>query len=114
MLLIPTVEAVADISSPDSLVSADAGRGKSRSSAARVTIRATRRWNGSSGASTCQKAGVATEKALGPVEPAFADIRCNKGQDRFTLHGRKKVDAQWKLLCLVHKIAKLARNGYGA
>jgi hypothetical protein len=31
--------------------------------------------------------------------------------DRFTLRGRSKVDAQWKLFCIVHNIGKLARYG---
>ena len=48
------------------------------------------------------------------VEPVFANLRYNKGLDRFTLRGRTKVDAQWKLFCLVHNIEKLARNGYAA
>jgi transposase len=48
------------------------------------------------------------------VEPVFANLRHNKGLDRFTLRGRTKVDAQWKLFCLVHNIEKLANNGYAA
>ncbi len=46
------------------------------------------------------------------VEPVFGNIRYNKGLDRFTLRGRTKVDAQWKLFCLVHNIEKLAHHGY--
>jgi transposase len=46
------------------------------------------------------------------VEPVFANLRHNKRLDRFTLRGRKKVDTQWKLYCLVHNIEKLARHGY--
>jgi transposase len=46
------------------------------------------------------------------VEPVFANIRHNKGLNRFTLRGRSKVDAQWKLFCLVHNIEKLAHNGF--
>ena len=42
----------------------------------------------------------------------FANIRHNKRLNRFTLRGRSKVDAQWKLFCLVHNIEKLANNGY--
>jgi transposase len=48
------------------------------------------------------------------VEPVFGNVRHNKGLDRFTLRGRIKVDAQWKLYCLVHNIEKLARAGYAA
>jgi len=46
------------------------------------------------------------------VEPVFGNVRYNKGLDRFTLRGRTKVDAQWKLFCLVHNIEKLAHHGY--
>lgn len=45
------------------------------------------------------------------VEPVFGNLRYNKGLSRFTLRGQKKVDAQWKLFCLVHNIEKLARYG---
>lgn len=47
------------------------------------------------------------------VEPVFANIRHNKGLNRFTLRGQRKVDAQWKLYCMVHNIEKLAHHGYG-
>jgi transposase len=47
------------------------------------------------------------------VEPVFGNIRHNKRLNRFTLRGQKKVDAQWKLYCLVHNIEKLAHHGYG-
>jgi len=46
------------------------------------------------------------------VEPVFGNLRHNKGLDRFTLRGQKKVDTQWKLYCLVHNIEKLAHHGY--
>ena len=48
------------------------------------------------------------------VEPVFANLRHNKGLDRFTLRGRVKVEAQWRLFCLVHNIEKLAHAGYAA
>lgn len=48
---------------------------------------------------------------MGTAEPVFADIRDVFGLDRFTLRGRRKVDAQWKLYCTVHNIGKLARYG---
>jgi len=48
------------------------------------------------------------------VEPVFGNLRYNKGLNRFTLRGRQKVDGQWKLMCLVHNIEKLAHNGYAA
>jgi len=46
------------------------------------------------------------------VEPVFGNLRNNKGLDRFTLRGRRKVDTQWKLYCMVHNIEKLAHHGY--
>ena len=46
------------------------------------------------------------------VEPVFGNLRYNKGLNRFTLRGKTKVDAQWKLFCLVHNIEKLAHHGY--
>jgi len=46
------------------------------------------------------------------VEPVFGNLRYNKRLDRFTLRGRTKVDAQWKLFCMVHNIEKLAHHGY--
>ena len=46
------------------------------------------------------------------VEPVFGNLRHNKGLDRFTLRGQKKVDGQWKLYCMVQNIEKLAHSGY--
>jgi transposase len=46
------------------------------------------------------------------VEPVFGNLRHNKKLNRLTLRGRTKVDGQWKLMCLVHNIEKLAHNGY--
>ncbi len=48
------------------------------------------------------------------VEPVFGTLCANKGLTRCTLRGRAKVDAPWKLFCLVHNIEKLARGGYAA
>jgi transposase len=45
------------------------------------------------------------------VEPVFANVRHNKRLNRFTLRGRRKVDTQWKLYCLVHNIEKLKQFG---
>lgn len=50
-------------------------------------------------------------RGLGIVEPVFANIRHNKRLNRFALRGRRKVDTQWKLYCLVHNIEKLMRYG---
>ena len=46
------------------------------------------------------------------AEPVFGNLRGNKNLTCFTLRGRCKVDAQWKLYCLVHNIEKLAHHGY--
>jgi transposase len=51
-------------------------------------------------------------RRIATVEPVFGNLRHNKRLTRFTLRGRKKVDAQWKLYCLVHNIEKLAHHGY--
>jgi transposase len=51
---------------------------------------------------------------FGVVEPVFGNLCYNKGLRRFTLRGRAKVDAQWKLFCLVHNIEKLARLRFAA
>lgn len=49
-------------------------------------------------------------RRMGAVEPVFGHLR-NLGLDRFTLRGRKKVDAQWKLYCIVHNLLKIHRYG---
>ena len=48
-------------------------------------------------------------RRLGTVEPVFANIQ-NKGMRRFTLRGRRKVNAQWQLFAMVHNIEKIARS----
>jgi transposase len=53
----------------------------------------------------------AYSRRLGIVEPVFGNIRHTKKLNRFTLRGKRKVDAQWKLFCLVHNIEKLQRYG---
>ena len=46
-------------------------------------------------------------------EPPFANIRSALGLDRFTLRGRRKVNIQWNLFCIVHNIKKIQRYGPG-
>jgi transposase len=46
------------------------------------------------------------------VEPVFANIKCMKGLDRFTLRGKIKVNIQWVLYCMVHNICKITRYGF--
>ncbi|MDI6809038.1 MAG: transposase [Candidatus Eisenbacteria bacterium] len=50
-------------------------------------------------------------KRLGIVEPVFGNIRAQKELDRFTLRGRRKVNIQWRLYCLVHNIEKILHYG---
>jgi hypothetical protein len=50
-------------------------------------------------------------RRLGIIEPVFGNIRHTKRLNRFTLRGRRKVNAQWQLYCLVHNIEKLQRYG---
>lgn len=45
------------------------------------------------------------------VEPVFGNIGTNKRLGRFSLRGRKKVQGQWQLYCLIHNIEKLANYG---
>ena len=49
-------------------------------------------------------------RRMGTVEPLFGNLS-NIGLNRFTLRGRKKVDAQWKLYCIVHNLLKIHRYG---
>lgn len=45
------------------------------------------------------------------VEPVFGNIGTNKRLNRFSLRGKKKVQGQWQLYCMIHNIEKL--NNYG-
>ncbi len=44
-------------------------------------------------------------------EPPFANIRSNLRLDRFSLRGKKKVNAQWNLFCILHNLKKLHKYG---
>jgi hypothetical protein len=44
---------------------------------------------------------------MSTVEPVFANLEHNKGLKRFSLRGKKKVQAQWQLFAVVHNIEKL-------
>jgi transposase len=50
---------------------------------------------------------------LGIVEPVFANICSTLGLRRFSLRGKIKVDAQWKIFCMVHNLLKIHRYGPG-
>ena len=45
------------------------------------------------------------------VEPVFGNLTFNKKLTQFSLRGKKKVDTQWKLFCMVHNIEKLSNFG---
>ena len=46
-------------------------------------------------------------RRMGIVEPVFAHIRDKMKLNYFTLRGRQKVDAQWKLFATLHNMKKL-------
>ena len=48
---------------------------------------------------------------MSTVEPVFANIGTNKGLNPFSLRGKRKVQGQWRLYCLVHNIEKLSHYG---
>jgi transposase len=50
-------------------------------------------------------------RRLGIVEPVFANIGAQKGMNRSTLRGTRKVNIQWRLYCLVHNLEKIGRYG---
>ncbi|MCU7806956.1 MAG: IS1182 family transposase [Candidatus Thiodiazotropha sp. (ex Semelilucina semeliformis)] len=45
------------------------------------------------------------------VEPVFGNIGTNKRLNRFSLRGKRKVQGQWQLYCMVHNIEKLVNYG---
>ncbi len=45
------------------------------------------------------------------VEPVFGNIGTNKRLNRFSLRGKKKVQGQWQLYCLIHNLEKLKNYG---
>ncbi len=50
-------------------------------------------------------------KRIAIAEPPFAHIRYAMGLDRFNLRGKKKVNNQWLLFCMVHNLKKVFRYG---
>lgn len=48
---------------------------------------------------------------MSTVEPVFGNIGSNKRLNRFSLRGKRKVQGQWQLYCLVHNIEKLMNYG---
>jgi len=51
---------------------------------------------------------------LGIVEPVFGHITEAIGIKRFTLRGKKKVNAQWQLMAMLHNLTKIHRYGLAA
>ena len=47
---------------------------------------------------------------MGLIEPVFGHIQ-QRGVLRFTRRGQAKADAQWKLFCIAHNVAKLQFYG---
>ncbi len=52
-------------------------------------------------------------RRLGISEPPFAHIRTMLKLDRFSLRGKRKVNTQWLLYCIVHNLTKVHRYGEG-
>lgn len=48
---------------------------------------------------------------LGTVEPVFGNLGSNLELNRFSLRGKKKVNGQWLMYCLVHNMLKIHRYG---
>jgi hypothetical protein len=59
----------------------------------------------------CKKGKEIYSHRMSVVEPVFGNITSNKGLKRFSLRGKTKVNAQWKLFCLIQNIEKLANYG---
>lgn len=76
---------------------------------ARTTVSASAQWMRQRIDSVKGKETYAQRLAV--VEPVFANIRSNKGLDRFSLRGKNKVNGQWQLFCMVQNIEKI--NYYG-
>lgn len=50
---------------------------------------------------------------LAVAEPVFGNITATLGLNRFTLRGKRKVNTQWLLYCIVHNLGKIHRYGEG-
>ena len=47
---------------------------------------------------------------IGIIEPVFANISYCKNLNRFNLRGKKKVNGQWQLFCMVHNLEKCVKE----
>jgi len=54
-------------------------------------------------------------KRLCTVEPVFAHITSTLGLNRFSRRGKRKVNTEWLLFCIVHNLKKIHAyaGGYG-
>jgi transposase len=52
-------------------------------------------------------------RRLGTAEPVFGNICSTLGLERFSLRGKRKVNIQWLLFCIVHNLLKVHRYGPG-
>ena len=52
-------------------------------------------------------------RRLAIAEPPFAHIKSILGLDRFSLRGKRKVNTQWLLYCIVHNLTKVHRYAEG-
>lgn len=50
-------------------------------------------------------------RRIATAEPPFAHIRHAMGLDRFSYRGKRKVNNQWMLFCIVHNLKKVFRYG---
>jgi hypothetical protein len=50
-------------------------------------------------------------RRLGIVEPVFGNVAAQKGMNRSTLRGERKVNIQWRLYCMVHNLEKIGNYG---
>jgi hypothetical protein len=48
------------------------------------------------------------------IEPVFAQMKFNRGLDRFRRPGRGAVRAEWRLITATHNLLKLHRHGLSA
>ncbi len=58
-----------------------------------------------------QRGRATYSKRMGTIEPVFANMRSTIGLNRFTLRGKKKVNTQWLLYCIVHNLGKIQKYG---
>ena len=50
-------------------------------------------------------------KRMGTVEPVFGHLAGTKRLNRFTLRGKRKVNTQWLMYCMVHNLGKVQKYG---